>query len=353
MTNLDDRVPTVLTRRGRVLLALGIVAFFLGGLALGGYLYLRSIGVYGEGVPGDLVSVEIPKGSTVGDIGRILESSGVVPSAFGFRVVAYLEGGAEDIQAGKYELPQGLSARAALEALLQEVPAPDFVTVTFPEGSWLTDFARILERDSHISGDRFLSLTATAQLRSDLLPDGIDTLEGLLFPSTYQVIDKDTPRTIAQRLLGQMEEEVAALDQSAIEDLGISPYEAIIVASMIEAEAKIPEERPMVAAVVYNRLEQGIALGIDATVLYALGEHKETLTASDLEIDSPYNTREVVGLPPTPIGAPGRASLQAAFEPADGEWLYYVLEDCEGHHHFSESYDEFLQYKRAYQALDC
>ncbi len=335
------------------MLALAIVTFFLGGSALGGYLYLRAIGVYGEGVPGELVAVDIPKGSTVGDIGRILESRGVVPSAFGFRVVAYLEGGAEDIQAGKYELPQGLSARAALEALLEDVPTPDFVTVTFPEGSWLSDFARILERDSHISGERFLSLTATAEVRSELLPEGIETLEGLLFPSTYQVIAKDTPRSVAQRLVGQMEERVAALDRVTIQERGISPYEAIIVASMIEAEAKIPEERAKVAAVIYNRLEQGIKLGIDATVLYALGEHKDELTSSDLAVQSPYNTRQVAGLPPTPIGAAGLASLEAAFAPASGDWLYYVLEDCAGHHHFSESYDEFLQYKRAYQALDC
>ncbi|MFN2525069.1 MAG: endolytic transglycosylase MltG [Actinomycetota bacterium] len=342
-----------LTRRGRVLLALTIVLFFFGGLGLGGYLYLRAIGVYGEGVPGELVALEIPKGSTVGEIGRILESHGVVPSAFGFRVVAYLEGGAEDIQAGQYELPQGLSARAAFEALLEEVPAPDFVTVTFPEGSWLTDYARILDRETHVSGDRFLELTATARIRSELLPDAIETLEGLLFPSTYQVIAKDTPRTVAQRLIDQTEKEVASLDTSTIDALGVSPYEAIIVASMVEAEARIPAERPMVAAVIYNRLEQGIKLGIDATVLYALGEHKEVLTSTDLAIDSPYNTRLFAGLPPTPIGAPGAASLEAAFAPASGDWLYYVLEDCEGHHHFSESYDEFLQYKRAYQALGC
>lgn len=342
-----------LTRKGRALLALGIVVFFLASLGLGGYLYLRAIGVYGEGVPGEPVSVEIPKGASVGDIGRILEDSGVVPSAFGFRVIAYLEGGAEEIQAGQYELRRGLSARAALTLLLEEVPAPDFVTITFPEGSWLSDYARILDRESQISGERFLELTTARGIETDLLPDGVETLEGLLFPSTYQVIAKDTPRTIAQRLVDQMEEEVAKLDASTIRELGLSPYEAIIVASMIEAEARIPSERPMVAAVIYNRLEQGIALQIDATVLYALGEHKEVLTRSDLEIDSPYNTRIVAGLPPTPIGAPGTASLEAAFAPASGDWLYYVLEDCEGHHHFSESYQEFLDYKRAYQALEC
>lgn len=109
----------------------------------------------------------------------------------------------------------------------------------------------------------------------------------------------------------------------------------------------------MVARVIYNRLREGMTLGIDATVLYALGEHKDTLTESELAIDSPYNTRLVAGLPPTPIGAPGAASLEAAAQPAEGPWLYYVLADCEGNHAFSESYDEFLNNKAAYQQLSC
>jgi UPF0755 protein len=108
-----------------------------------------------------------------------------------------------------------------------------------------------------------------------------------------------------------------------------------------------------VARVIYNRLADGIPLGIDATILYALGEHKEELTATDLAIDSPYNTREVAGLPPTPIGAPGLESLEAALHPADGEWLYYVLADCDGHHAFSASYDDFLANKAKYQSLEC
>ena len=109
----------------------------------------------------------------------------------------------------------------------------------------------------------------------------------------------------------------------------------------------------MIARVIYNRLQEGMPLGIDATVLYALGEHKSELSSDDLKIDSPYNTRIVTGLPPTPIGAPGLNSLEAALAPAEGEWLYYVLADCEGHHAFSTNYDDFLEDKAAYQSLSC
>jgi UPF0755 protein len=115
----------------------------------------------------------------------------------------------------------------------------------------------------------------------------------------------------------------------------------VIIASMIEREARVPEERPMIARVVYNRLRDGMTLGIDATVIYALGRHTDVLTRSDLEIDSPYNTRRFAGLPPTPIASPGRESLEAALNPAPGDWLYYVIADEDGRHTFTENYRDF------------
>jgi UPF0755 protein len=122
----------------------------------------------------------------------------------------------------------------------------------------------------------------------------------------------------------------------------ITPYEVVIVASLIEKETSRPEERPMIARVIYNRLARGMTLGIDASVLYAIGEQKDQITRRDLEIDSPYNTRKFPGLPPTPISAPGRASLEAALNPVDGPWLYYVIADTDGRHFFTDDYEEFL-----------
>ena len=340
-----------LTRRGRVLVALVIV---LGALTISGYVYLRSLGVVGASDPGARVELMIPKGATATDVAELLEDKGVIASALGFRIALYLSGEEIEIEAGRYELYRGLSAADAVDAVAEGALGEEFVTVTFPEGSWLTDFASILEQETHVSGEAFLDLVTNGGVRSRLAPPDVTTLEGLLFPSTYQVIDKDSARSVAQRLVREMEEQTAALDCAAkMEAIGYTAYEGVIIASMIEGEAKIEEERAKVARVVYNRLQQGIALGIDATVLYAIGEHKEILTESDLAVDSPYNTRKYPGLPPTPIGAPGATALEAAANPAAGDWLYYVLSDCEGHHFFTSDYDEFINAKNAYQAREC
>jgi UPF0755 protein len=334
--------------------ALAVLLAVAGIPALAGTMYLRSIGLWGKSEPGDTVEIVIPKGASVDEIGDVLESEGVIRSAFGFRLATFLESGDENIQAGRYELRQGLTAGDALDDLLsQQSKGAKFVNVTFPEGSWLVDFAAVLERDTHISNSSFMRMATSGNIRSKFQPKDVKTLEGLLFPSTYQIVEKDDAESVIERLVREFDKRASNLNIVNANALGVTPYEAIIVASMIEAEAFVDEERAKIAAVIYNRLDQGIPLGIDATVLYALGEHKESLTQSDLEIDSPYNTRRVAGLPPTPIGAPGVESLSAALEPADGEWLYYVLADCDGNHAFSVSYGEFLRDKAEYQSLEC
>jgi UPF0755 protein len=344
-----------LTRRGRLVTLLVIIVMLFGVPVLGGYIYLRSIGFYGQSDPGGRVAIVIPRGADAGRVGDILEEAGVVDSGFGFVIATRIDGGFEDIQAGRYELFRGLTARDALATLTKRRPlAEDFVTVTFPEGSWLEDFAARLEEDTHLSRRRFLRLVTRGGVDSPLLPPEVQTLEGLLFPSTYQIIKKDNEAEVARRLVDQMANQIDELDfEAKAEALSVTSYEAVIVASMIEAEARASGDRDKIARVIYNRLEEGMRLDIDATVLYALGEHKEVLTNADLAVDSPYNTRMVAGLPPTPIGAPGAGSLEAAVNPAEGDWLYYVVSDCEGHHAFSESYDEFLQNKAKYQALEC
>jgi UPF0755 protein len=339
-----------LTRRGKVVAAL-VIAILV--VLVGGNVFMHSIGVYGESSPGRAVRLEIPEGSGNAEIGDILVDAGVIESSFGWKVALFLHSGDESIQAGSYEIATGLTAPDAIDALLESAPSEASVRVTFPEGSWLTDFAGELAAETHIDGDRFLELATSGKVRSRYQPDDVQTLEGLLFPSTYEVIARDTARSVLTRLVDEFEEQAKDLDFSIVEATGVSAYEAITIASMIEAEAQLDEERPMIARVIYNRLQEGMPLGIDATVLYALGEHKTELTSQDLRIESPYNTREVAGLPPTPIGEPGIDSLEAALAPADGEWLYYVLADCSGRHAFSTNYDDFLEDKAAYQALSC
>jgi UPF0755 protein len=343
-----------LTPRGRLVMFLVILLLVVSIPVAVANVYLRSIGVWGESKPGQEVEIVVAKGASVNEIGQTLEDAGVVKSAFGFRLATFVDEGSENIQAGTYVLPRGLTAGDALKELLDRGPREQaFVEVTFPEGSWLTDFAAELDRDTHISGDDFLNLVTSGRVQSKYLPAGEASLEGLLFPSTYQIVEQDDARSVAQRLASEFEERVAQMEFTKADDLGVTPYEAITIASMIEAETFLDDERPMVAAVIYNRLAQGMTLGIDATIQYALGERGQELTAEDLAIDSPYNTRQVKGLPPTPIGAPGLDSIEAALNPADGSWLYYVLVDCDGNHSFSTNYEDFLDDKATYQSLEC
>jgi UPF0755 protein len=344
-----------LTKRGRILVAVGLLIGLLALPLVGGFIYLRGIGLYGGSEAGHRVDVTISKGASVNEIGEALEAAGVIKSAFGFRLATFIGEGAESIQAGTYQVPTGLNARDALVFLVDNAPeGPAIFEVTFTEGSWLVDMGAALERDAGLSAKRFVGIATSGRVRSSFQPEGVDTLEGLLFPSTYEVSARETPRDVVEKLVRQFEQEVEGIDLGRrARAVNLTPYEAIIVASMIEAETFQDDERAKVARVIYNRLNEGMMLGIDATVLYALGEHKQSLSSSDLDVDSPYNTRKVAGLPPTPIGAPGIESLEAALEPARGDWLYYVLADCSGRHAFSDSYDDFLHDKAAYQGLDC
>ena len=342
-----------LTARGRLAAALGILLLILVVLAIPAGLWLRSVGLWKASDPGRTVVVVIPKGSGTSEIGDLLAEKGVVDSALGFRIAVYLEGDVGDIQAGRYTLNEGLSAKDALAELAKGPHIPEIVEVTFPEGSWLEEFADTYAEATGDPREEFLDAATSGKIRSRWQPDDIDTLEGLLFPATYEVASKDDPSEMVRRLVEEFDERFQEAGAESADRLGITPYEAIIVASMIEAEAFVDSERPKIASVIYNRLEEGTPLGIDATIIYGLGERGRDLTDEDLATDSPYNTRENVGLPPTPIGAPGEASLEAALNPDETDLLYYVLADCEGHHAFSETYEEFLDNVDRYRELDC
>ena len=341
-----------LTRRGKAVMTLVVLFLLLGIPAAVGFVYLGSIGVTSSSEPGKRVEVEIPEGTSMTEVGEILEDVGVIKRAFGFRIVSIFQGGDEGIQAGTYQLTTGLSAGDALERML-EGPEVKFITVTFPEGSWLPEFAERLDDDTDIRGRKFLKVLESGEVKSSILPGDSTNFEGLLFPSTYQLIEEDTARTLAQRLVDETEKQLDRVDTSKVEAMGYSKYEILIVASMIQAEAGVSQDRGKIARVIYNRLDEGMALGIDATVIYALGERKTSLTSEDLEVDSPFNTRKVAGLPPTPIGASGAEAIKAAANPAEGPWLYYVLTDCDGRHSFSVDYNDFLADKADYQNLSC
>jgi len=229
----------------------------------------------------------------------------------------------------------------ALSAL-QVGPVPGaYAEVTIPEGIRVDGLAaRLAEGVSWFNADEVNAALAT--VRSPFQPAGVTTLEGLVFPDTYRYEESQTELQAVTDMVdqfGQVAKEIGL--EARASALGYSPYEIVTIASMIEREARVPEERAKVARVIYNRLDDGMRLEIDATVQYPLHAEGRTLTASDLDVDSPYNTRRYEGLPPTPIAAPGRASMEAALAPADGPWVYYVLADADGHHFFTDSAGEF------------
>jgi len=330
----------------RSLLILVLVFVVLGAAAAGVYMY--AIG--GSG-PSEPVEVIVPKGATAGEIGSLLEEAGVIRSSLAFRLMASFRGGGSDIKAGQYALRTNMPLDEVF-LLIEKGPADTTptVTVTVPEGYRVEQVADRLADELGLNRRRFIAAaTSGGYALPPYLPEGTDTVEGFLFPETYEIRESGTVDDVITRLLDQFRLVAEGLPWDRTDDLGVTAYEVVIIASLIEEEARIPEDRSKIAAVIYNRLARGMNLEIDATVLYALGRHKERLLYEDLKIQSPYNTYLHPGLPPTPIASPGRASLEAALQPADADYLYYVVIDDEGHHAFTASYEEFLRFKEQAQ----
>ena len=217
--------------------------------------------------------------------------------------------------------------------------------VTFPEGLRREEIAEILERETGLSGERYLALTAAGPRGRELAgADANRSLEGFLFPATYDIYPDTTVRDVVDQQVQAYRDRVAGIDYGYARGRNLTRYDVLIIASMVEREVRVPSERALVAGVMYNRLRAGMRLDIDATVQYALGDWKPELTASDLQIDSPYNTRRYPGLPPGPICNPGSASIAAAARPARTDHLYYVAKaDGSGGHYFGRTAEEHAQ----------
>jgi UPF0755 protein len=230
-------------------------------------------------------------------------------------------------------------------------PPPKIVRITIPEGETRGQIARIAASEglsgSYLSAARRSSLLDPAHYGA---PAGTPNLEGFLFPATYELYAGSPARRLVAEQLQAFEENFGAAEIRRARALRITPYQLLIVASMIEREALLERDRPRVAAVIYNRLRLGMALGIDATIRYALNDFSGPLTEAQLQTDSPYNTRTHLGLPPTPISNPGVVSIEAAAHPANVPYLYYVngADGC-GDLVFSTSSAEFERNAAAYQ----
>lgn len=221
-------------------------------------------------------------------------------------------------------------------------PPPALVPVTFPEGFRATEMAAALAGKTRLSSDAYLGLAGPSARGAELAGRSQPTgLEGFLFPATYEIGTDTTEAFLVDRQIQAYQRTMAGINLGDAKKRKLTEYDVVIIASMIEREVKVPQERRLVAGVIYNRLKRGMRLDIDATVQYALGEWRP-LTGADLKSSSPYNTRRFTGLPPGPICNPGRASLVAAAHPLTTDYLYYVARgDGTGRHRFAKTLEEF------------
>ncbi len=334
--------------RRRILgyLLVAVFAFILGT----GTGYAR--GYFASGAVGREVTVVVPTGATLSSIAAELEAKGVVKHARAFVIRAESDGYATKFMPGTYTLHQN-EPYEELVALLAKGEHPPTVKVSIPEGLTLKQAARRVAAGV----DTITAADYVAVARDDPPPFRLGgykrgtTLEGMLFPATYEVDPKVKARAFVDEQLTAFNENFAKVDMARALKAHLTPYDVVIIASMIDREALVPDDRPLVSAVVWNRLRKGMLLQFCSTVQYALGKTKPVLSFNDLKIDSAYNTYKHPGLPPAPISNPGLAALLAAAAPAHVDYLYFVARnDGSGRHYFSSSYAQFLADQRKAEA---
>jgi uncharacterized YceG family protein len=330
-------------RRFAALLAIALVA------AIAVFFVLLYQPFHGKG--SGAVVVRIPSGAGARDIGDLLAKQDVVDSGFFFALRARLSGDREKLRAGTYTLKRSMSYGDALTVLTATPAAAPTIDVTLPEGPSRKELAARVKaagvRGSYVAASERSSLLSPRHYGA---PKGTRGLEGFLFPDTYQLRSRDaTSKALVADQLKTFKREFAKVDLKRAKARNLSRYDVLIIASMIEREALVPKDRRLISAVIYNRLRRGMPLGIDATLRYRLNNWSRPLKQSELNTSSAYNTRKVEGLPPTPIGNPGLASLQAAADPAKVSYLFYVVKPCgNGAHAFSSTDAKFQQDVAAY-----
>ena len=302
---------------------------------------------------GTTVSVTIPDGASTETIAEILKENDLIGSVFGFKLTSKLEGFDGTYKQGTYNIDTGMTKRQIMELLQSGKVAAD-LQLMVPEGYTVKQIAAKAEEIGICTAEEFISEANNGTFDYEFLkglPDREYRLEGYLFPDTYFLSESMTAHDVINAMLSRFDQMYTEEYQKAVKASGHTLDEIVTLASMVEKEIKLPEERAKAAGVMYNRLKDGITLGIDATVLYAVGKTAGELTQDDLNIDSPYNTRKNYGLPLGPISNPGEASFKAALYPENHNYLYYVVEAVgKDNHVYCETYDEFLNAKAAYNA---
>jgi UPF0755 protein len=297
--------------------------------------------------PGGNARVTVPSGATMRIAADSLEAAGVIGSAKMFGLYAKITKRDRNIKAGTYILDRSASWNEVVDALVAGKGI--VLTVTIPEGWDLKTIvpyvARVMKVDSAALDT---AARDTALIRRLGIPT--PTLEGYLFPETYLLPEDSDARPIVRRLVAEFERRWKPEWNEQLTKLGMTRHQVVTLASIIEKEARVATERPIISAVYHNRLKIGMMLQADPTVLYALGRHANRVLYRDLEVKSPYNTYRNAGLPPGPIASPGSASIEAALFPADVPFLYFVAHP-DGHHEFRATIREHNEAVRRMRAL--
>jgi UPF0755 protein len=332
-------------------------------VAIGAFLALIAIVViaYETFQPGHRdgtgsVSVTVPPGASTGQIGDLLDRRGVVASATFFQLNATLTGRRGGLRPGHYKLARDMSYGAAIAALQKgpKVKVVRTVNVTLPEGPSLREEAPVVARSGKVRGSYLKAATSRRvleRIRRLGAPKGTRTPEGFLFPATYTLVAHSPAKDLVAKQLQAFRQNFAKVDMAYAKRKNLTRYDVLIIASMVEREAQKDSERPLIASVIYNRLHTDTPLFIDATIRYYTRNWTRPIRLSELHDPEPYNTRLHHGLPPTPIGNPGLASLKAAAHPANTKYLFYVVKPgtC-GEHAFSSTDAQFQRDVARYNA---
>jgi peptidoglycan lytic transglycosylase G len=346
--NGDSPLPPTRRRRwGRFLVPV-VIGLTL--IAVAAAWFLTSLYQPGKGEGSGRMPVVIPRGASLGVVAERLDAAGVIDKPFFFKLRVRMAGHASDIKPGAYVMQKDMAYGDVIDKLTAGPPR-NIINVTIPEGRARGEiaplvkqagvkgnYARATERSRHLNPRRY-----GASRGADL--------EGFLFPATFELKRGATVRALVAKQLEAFKTNFDRVGMSYAKRKNLTPYDVVTIASMVEREASLDRERPLIAAVIYNRLKQGIPLGIDATIRFATKNWTRPLRVSELKIDSAYNTRTHQGLPPGPIGNPGLASLKAAAHPAKAGYLFYVVKPCgNGAHAFSSTDAEFQKDVAKYNA---
>lgn len=333
---------------GFIIILLVLVGFGIGSLSVLDY-YKQALGPMSENSPLE-IRVVIPEASSSGKIADILHENGLIKNQFVFKYQIKAKGVGSKLKAGEYSLSTDMDLETIIDKLTTGTKSYNTVRFTIPEGYEMRQMADKLSNEGIVDKDRFLELVSKKVNFEDKYTflkelDDEQGLEGFLFPSTYEIYVGSSEEEVIEKMLSQFAKVYKEYVEPKLNDFNFTLNEAITLASIVEREGKLDSERPIMSGVFHNRLEKNMMLQSCATVQFILGERKAILTNEETRIPSPYNTYINTGLPPAPIASPGEASLIAAVNPAEVDYLFFVLTGEDGSHTFTKTYQEHLNAK--------